>query len=298
MIHDVAVIGCGPAGIAAAVQLQRAGIKPLVFEAERIGGLLNNAFLVENYPGFPNGISGMRLVKKFQQHLTAWRIPVIMKRVDRIVEGKRLFTLHADKIYRSRFVVYAAGTSPRTLTTDNDEAENYIVYDVIGLGRVRNKQIVIIGAGDAAFDYALGLGQYNQVTIMNRSQKRKGLPLLFTRLQHGIYKKNVRYRAHTRMVSIKNNEAHKKYNLVVTTRTGAEIKDIPCHYVLAALGREPQLDSLSPRLTRMHPDSNTRFFFTGDVKNGDTRQTAIAVGDGIKAAMHITAALQKRQRYS
>jgi len=295
-IHDVAVIGCGPAGIATAVQLRRAGIKPLVFEAERIGGLLNNAFLVENYPGFPHGISGVLLVKKFKEHLTAWHIPVIMNRVVRIVEQKRLFVLHADKTYRSRFVVYAAGTRPRTLAKACDGAKQYIAYDVINLRAVRNKHIVIIGAGDAAFDYALGLGQHNQVTILNRSRTRKGLPLLFTRLQHGMYKKNVRYRARTSAAAIKRDVAAKRFNLVVTTRTGAKTQDIPCHYVLAALGREPQLESLSTRLTRMHPGSGARFFFAGDVKNADARQTAIAVGDGIKVAMHITAALSRRQR--
>jgi thioredoxin reductase len=68
--------------------------------------------------------------------------------------------------------------------------------------------------------------------------------------------------------------------------------------VLAALGREPELESLSKGLKRIHPESSKNFFFVGDVKNGDARQTAIAVGDGIKAAMHITRLLQNKSHKS
>lgn len=293
-VHDVCVIGCGPAGIAAAVQLRRAGIDPLVFEEGRIGGLLNNAFLVENYPGFSDGISGVRLVKKFQEHLAKWNIPVIMKKVDHISREGGVYTLDAGRTYRSRFVVYAAGTRPRTLGVHSDTAERYIVYEVISLRRVRHKHIVIIGAGDAGFDYALGLGQHNRVTVLNKNPREKGLVLLSARLKKGIYKKNVRYVANTRVVSIKRGMENKQYNLVIRARTGAACRDIPCHYVLAAIGRKPELQSLSSRLRRMHPKSGGGFFFAGDVKNGDARQTAIAVGDGIKAAMHICAALHKK----
>ena len=58
--NDVIIIGAGPAGVAAAIQLKRSGLKPIVFEKDRIGGLLANANLVENYPGFPDGLSGWR----------------------------------------------------------------------------------------------------------------------------------------------------------------------------------------------------------------------------------------------
>jgi thioredoxin reductase len=62
-IEKVAIIGAGPAGIATAIQLKRYEIAPIIFEKARIGGLLLNANLVENYPGFPEGISGITLVK-------------------------------------------------------------------------------------------------------------------------------------------------------------------------------------------------------------------------------------------
>ena len=104
----------------------------------------------------------------------------------------------------------------------------------------------------------------------------------------------MRYRENTRVVSIENASADNDSNLIVKTRSGNRTRRIHCHFVLAALGREPELGSLSKGLKRMHPESNRNFFFVGDVKNGDARQTAIAVGDGIKAAMHITHALRGR----
>ncbi|MDP8228420.1 MAG: NAD(P)/FAD-dependent oxidoreductase, partial [Candidatus Electryoneaceae bacterium] len=61
--HNVAIIGAGPAGIAAVIQLQRYGVDPVILEKDAVGGLLRSANLIENYPGFPNGISGPRLVQ-------------------------------------------------------------------------------------------------------------------------------------------------------------------------------------------------------------------------------------------
>ena len=67
-IRPVAVIGAGPAGFAAAIQLKRYGLETLVLERQRLGGLLHNANLVENYPGFPEGIPGSELVRLFEKH--------------------------------------------------------------------------------------------------------------------------------------------------------------------------------------------------------------------------------------
>jgi thioredoxin reductase (NADPH) len=75
-MNDVAVVGAGPAGISAAIYLKRAGFEPLVIERDEVGGLLLNANLVENYPGFSPGISGENLVKQFTEQFESLGIEI------------------------------------------------------------------------------------------------------------------------------------------------------------------------------------------------------------------------------
>src|SRR4030067_3593524 len=83
-IEDVIIIGGGPAGIAAAIQLKRYGLNPLIFERGALGGLLRNANLVENYPGFPGGISGMKLVGLLEQQARDFALRVTYAAVIRV----------------------------------------------------------------------------------------------------------------------------------------------------------------------------------------------------------------------
>ena len=80
-INKVAIIGAGPAGISSAIQLKRFGIDPIVFESDQIGGLLHNANLVENYPGFPDGISGEKLCMLFIEQFNKCNTNIINEEV-------------------------------------------------------------------------------------------------------------------------------------------------------------------------------------------------------------------------
>ena len=114
-MQNVAIIGAGPAGIACAVQLARYGYKPLLFEKDIPGGLLKNANLVENYPGFPGGISGISLIKKLGRQLAQQGIQVIFEKVDRVSFQENSYQLTTDKNnYSSDILVVASGTSPIT----------------------------------------------------------------------------------------------------------------------------------------------------------------------------------------
>ena len=111
---DVGIVGCGPAGIGAAIQLTRSGVDCLVFEKARVGGLLLNANLVENYPGFPQGIPGGELAHLMEKHLAVHSVSVIPLEVSSLNTGEGGFTLDtAQGAFRSRIAIVATGTRPK-----------------------------------------------------------------------------------------------------------------------------------------------------------------------------------------
>ncbi|MFA4852164.1 MAG: NAD(P)/FAD-dependent oxidoreductase, partial [Bacteroidales bacterium] len=91
--NDVAIIGAGPAGIACTIQLSRYGIMPLLFERDIPGGLLKNANLVENYPGFPGGIKGTKLIEKMTRQLDMAQVTVIHENVTLVSCKEDLFRI-------------------------------------------------------------------------------------------------------------------------------------------------------------------------------------------------------------
>ena len=280
MKRKVAIVGAGPAGIAAAIQLQRSGITPLVFEQMRIGGLLNNAFCVENYPGFHNGISGPKLVAEFRKHLRKWKIDVLNERVTSVEKKGRSFLVIAGKQYRADIVIIASGTMPRYGQALLGAPHKKVVFDVYPIRNVKKKKIVIIGAGDAAYDYALNLCRYNEVLILNRNVKKRGLELLIKRAKQAdniTYIQNVRIREITQTGE----------QLIAIVSHNAKRYSISADYIIYAIGRQPAIDFLSSSVKQKFPRGGKNLFFIGDVKQGELRQTAIAIGDGIKVAMEI-----------
>ena len=286
-INPVAIIGAGPAGLAAAIQIKRFGIDPLIFEMDAPGGLLRNANLVENYPGFPRGIAGIKLVRLFERQAQAVGVELTRSRVtqlDWVGTAFRLDTPYGARV--ARRVVVATGTRPRTFSDFAIPASltGRVVYEVFQLFGVTGKQIAIVGAGDAAFDYALNLaGRGNTVTILNRSDELKCLPLLWERSQ---VEPRIRYLAHTTVETL---EPGTNDGLLLRCISMREKLEIQADYLLGAIGRVPRLDTISPRVQDQAQSLESRalLYFIGDVKNGIYRQTSIAVGDGVRAAMQI-----------
>jgi thioredoxin reductase (NADPH) len=288
---DVAIIGAGPAGLATALQLRRYAIHPLLFECNRIGGLLWNANLVENYPGFPGGISGAQLVERFIEQVKYSNIEVIGERVHRLSYTDNLFQVETDQQdYRACVVVIASGTKPKVISGCNipTELSDRVFYEVFPLFQVKQCRIAIIGAGDAAFDYALNLAPENEVVILNRGEKAKCLPLLWERISSfpGII-----YHPNTRLAGLYKSEPNK---ITIECIQSHQNLTFQADYLLYATGREPQLNFLSllEQIEIERLEKIGRLYFVGDVKNGIYRQTAIAVGDGIMTAMKIYRTLE------
>jgi thioredoxin reductase (NADPH) len=260
----IAIIGAGPAGIAAAIQLTRTGFKPLVFEQNKAGGLLRNADWIENYPGFARGISGDDLVRHMLKHLARWNILVRVQPVHRITNKNK------------KFIIHTRGFG------------SHVLFEIALIRKIRGKRVIIVGAGDAAYDYALNLGKRNKVMIVNRALHSRALALLERRVRN-TGNITVMHNSHVTMVG----KRQRELQVVIATQDRRSV--VACDHLVYAIGRIPALDFLSPGLKKKFPRGDRAFYFIGDVKNGDTRQAAIAVGDGVKAAMEIARRAMRRE---
>lgn len=280
------IIGAGPGGLATALQLKRYGIDPLVFEMDRIGGLLHNANLVENYPGFPGGISGPDLVEIFKNHVQVNSLKIIFENVEGLSHNKGLFQVNTStRSFRSRIVVIATGTKPRKFTDFEIPSafRELIFYEVYPVLNRLDQRIAIVGAGDAAFDYALNLSQSNDVVVLNRGEEISCLPLLWERAKDV---PRITYHPNTSISRLKS-VSGPGLSLECITPVGP--KSIRVDLLIGAIGRDSQLDFVSGQFSKkaIQLVNQGDLYYVGDVVNGLYRQTAIAVGDGILAAMKI-----------
>ncbi len=284
-IGDVVIIGAGPAGLTAALELKRNGFGSIILEKDEIGGLLRNANLVENYPGFPGGIPGSELIKLFEKQINHAGVRVHFEEVLELDYRKGVFSVKTDRrTITCHIAVIASGTKPRTLSNLEipTDSEKRIFYEIHSLTHVTDENIAIIGSGDLAFDYALNLSKKNEIVIFNRGKRVKCLPLLWGRAEKN---KKISYKEETQVKKIKLHDAQ----LILTCKNIESEWETAVSYLVVAIGRKPYLDFLSDHLRENLESLQTRklLYMIGDVKNNRYRQTAIAVGDGIKSVMDI-----------
>jgi thioredoxin reductase len=278
----VIIIGAGPAGIACATQLKRYNIDSTIFEMDEIGGLVKNANLIENYPGFPNGITGIKFIQLLKKHVQLNKFSIKNEIVESVTYSKESFNIKTNNSeYSSQYLVMASGTKPIVPKFPKipENANCNVFFNIYDLGEISQKTVAIIGAGDCAFDYAMNLGNENRVIIINRSENIKALPILQERV---FAHQNIKYLNNTSIENIElvNNKLYLTYAL--------EKGPLKVDYLLIAVGREPILDFMDIELL-----DNPKLFQIGDVKNGLFRQTSIAIGDGTFAAMKINSMLTK-----
>jgi thioredoxin reductase (NADPH) len=286
---EVTIIGAGPAGMAAAIYLQRAGLEPVLLERSEPGGLLRSANWVENYPGFPDGIKGQDLATRFKDQLRQVGAKVTsteVRSVKRMRWGFQIKSRLEDRI--SRAVILATGTRPAKVAIKGatEFAGKRVFSELHELpSPLKGKRVIIVGGGDAAFDYALGLRDRGaQILVVSRSEPcclsllRDRTEALGIEVVIGASPKAVR---------------RSKDGLVITCDAEASEVELTGDMLLMACGRVPNIEVLSPSLRRDirasgkgFPETRIRgLYLAGDVVRDKQRQTGIAVGDGIRAAM-------------
>ena len=281
-MYAAVIVGAGPAGIAAAVYLRRAGVDPRVFERDEIGGLLRNAHLVENYPGFPEGIGGPELVELFKRHLVRWRIDIRMEEVHTVSKEGEVYKLSSESGEAfAKSVIVATGTRPKRIDIQGleDVELSRVFYEVRDIPPTAKGNFLIIGGGDAAFDYALNLASRDiYVDIVFRGEPRC-LALLLERASRS---EKIRTHAGTELKSVRGEE---RQLVFMMEQEGTE-KEIVADYGLIACGRKADMGVLPPELAENWKEASG-LYLVGDVRRGNYRQVGISVGDGILAAMSI-----------
>jgi len=185
--YDVIIVGCGPAGITAAIYTQRAGLNCCVIEKEIPGGQINKSSVIENYPGFTE-ISGPDLATKFYEQLNNLKIKQIFSEVNEITEEEniKIVKLSNGKELKTKSVILAIGRSPKRL--ENKESRNLegkgISFCSLCDGNLyKNEDVSIIGAGNSALEESLYLSNIcKSVTIINKTDSLRGDEVLIDKV--------------------------------------------------------------------------------------------------------------------
>ena len=283
---EVVIIGAGPAGISAAVQCKRLGIVPILLDRTgEPGGLVKNAYLIENYPGLEKPLNGPEYVELLKRYIRRFEIPVEKRGVLSISREENSYVLSCDEdIIKTEAVILATGTEPRRLDIPFDERalEGLVFYEVRNLlsGRRKPGNVLVIGSGEAACDYAMTLASAGaDVNLFARGKKLKirGHLAAYIGQTPGI---RVSYDVSCLEISaLRENTVE----IIARTKNGKMIKN-NFNAVLIAVGRCSAAQSL------FTDDNSTTsnwpgLFIAGDARFGSLGQLGMAVGDGIRAAI-------------
>lgn len=271
MIADCAIIGAGPAGVAAAIQLTRAGCEISLFERRNVCGALRNAHLIENYLGFPRGVRGSDLAELLSRQLASHGVEPIPEEVIAITENAGSAIIRTPSgHFRARRVIVATGTTPRRygIAGMEDLTERTVFHELRDMPALAPAtSVLILGGGDVAFDYAIHLHEIGCVSTLLMRGPARCLPLL-------------RRRAEERKIRCIEHDA----TFRMIRRSGDRVEVDACgdivsaQYVLVAVGREPSRPLISTRTRGL-------VLYAGDVHNGSRRHVQIAAGDGLRAAL-------------
>ncbi len=292
----VAIVGAGPAGTAAAVQLARYGIAPLLFDAKgRAGGLIENAYAIENFPSLPSGISGPSVAESLRTRLRDLNIDVIGSAVGKITNtpdgGFTLISFDGAELETGiRALLVSTGTSPTEIGAEGAESlkGRLLFYEVADIESPRSlSRAAVIGSGDAAFDYALSLRCkfHTHTELFIRSNEAKALPSLVNACERD---PGVGINYNRKLTGIE----EKSRRLLLLFDSPGGTSEYLCDLCLAAVGRRSNLSNLVPKMQiddiSSYGSTNIPgLFVAGDIRRGSARQLAIAMGDGTAAAMGI-----------
>lgn len=294
--NDVIIVGGGPAGLTAAIYTSRERLDTLLLEKGLCGGLPATTDLIENYPGFPDGVNGMELINKFKEQALRFGTNIIeFKEVKRIEPaGKRIKVQTAEEEYNAHAVIVASGSIPKKLNVPGEEeyTGKGVSYCATCDGPLyRGKNVAVVGGGDAAAEEALFLTEFAQkVALVHRRYELRATKILQERLQ---VNEKIEFLLNHILTSI-NGDTGVNAIIVQNRQTGQE-EQIGVSGVFIYAGFLPnskflegivELDHLGYIVTNEEMETSVPgIYAVGDVRSKKVRQIDVACGEGTIAAI-------------
>jgi thioredoxin reductase (NADPH) len=296
--HKAIVIGGGPAGLTAGLYLMRAGIDALLLERVLPGGTPLNTGRIENYPGFPEGISGKELMDKFADHAKAFGLPIKeFSEVDNLSCEKDHFIIKtSDGLYESTGVIVASGTEPLKMRIpgETELVGRGISYCATCDGMFfKNLDVAVIGGGDAAIEEGLLLANIaEKVYVIHRRDALRAQKIL----QERAFKNGkIEFLWNKKPVEITGKDQVE--NIVIEDTLTGERSKVPVSGVFIYIGSTPNtaflrkladMDGSGFIITDENLATKTEgLFIAGDVRKKTLRQITTAVADGALAAVNL-----------
>ncbi len=307
-MHQIIIIGSGPAGLTAGIYAARAGLEPVLFASSvEPGGELMNTTDVENFPGFPEGVQGPELMEKIQSQAERFGTKVLYNDVTELdLEGDVKRVTDADgTVHEAKAVVFATGSAYRKLgIADEDRLSGHGVSWCATCDGFffREKTIAVVGGGDSAMEEATFLTRFaSKVYVIHRRDSLKASKIM---QQRAFDNEKIEFIWNAEVTAI-HGETEANGVALRDTVTG-ETRDLALDGVFIAIGNDPRTHLVHGKLDltadgtiavegRSSKTSVPGVFAAGDVIDPSYRQAVTAAGSGTVAALdaeHYLAALE------
>jgi len=302
-IHNVIIIGSGPAGLTAALYTGRANLSPLVFEGMQPGGQLTITTEVENYPGFEHGIMGPELMDVMRKQAQRFGADCQFKYVDKVDFSSRPFKMTVGgQEYLSNAVIIATGASARLLVLPSES--EFMGFGVSACATCdgfffKDQRIIVIGGGDTAMEEANYLTKFGkEVSIIHRRNEFRASKIMLERAQKNPKIKLITDTVLEEVIGVNENgrkkvTAARLKNVVTGETTVQEVEGI-----FLGIGHKPNTDIFKGQIeledtgyiktSKVNTYTNiTGVFACGDAQDHVYRQAITAAGSGCMAAIDV-----------
>jgi thioredoxin reductase (NADPH) len=304
--HDVVMIGAGPTALSAAIYTTREDLDTVLFEKGVIGGLASITDWVDNYPGFPEGISGLDLGENLHKQAERFGAVIELGEVTNIKSDGRLVSLETTSgQVQAKAVLIATGSDYKRIGVPGEEeyfARGVHYCATCDGAFYRDKRLVVVGGGNSAVQEAIFLTRYaSHIDLLVRGPKMRASDVLQKDLLQHTDKITVHFNTTTDEIVAENDKITK----VIGTQEGVKT-DFMTDGVFIFVGLKPNTEFLEgiidlDEIGLIKTDASLQtslpgVFAAGDVRSGATMQIASAVGEGATAALTMRHYLENLER--